>query len=221
MTLLDILTDEDEELENARLINGVAIGIVTNNQDPDGMGRIKVHFPWLSDENESFWARISTLMAGNDRGSFFIPEVDDEVLVAFGYGDINEPYIIGSLWNGVDLPPEDNADGKNNIRKIKSRSGHEIIFNDDDEQQQEKLVIHTKAGHKIVLDDSSGSEKIVIMDKTESNFIEIDSNQNSMKIESSMKMNIKSQDITIEAGGRMTLKSSGILEIKGSLVQIN
>lgn len=221
MTLLDILTDEDEELENARLINGVAIGIVTNNQDPDGMGRIKVHFPWLSDENESFWARISTLMAGIDRGSFFIPEVDDEVLVAFGYGDINEPYIIGSLWNGVDLPPEDNADGKNNIRKIKSRSGHEIIFNDDDEQQQEKLVIHTKAGHKIVLDDSSGSEKIVIMDKTESNYIEIDSNQNSMKIESSMKMNIKSQDITIEAGGRMTLKSSGILEIKGSLVQIN
>lgn len=221
MTLLDILTDEDEELENARLINGVAIGIVTNNKDPDGMGRIKVHFPWLSDENESFWARISTLMAGNDRGSFFIPEVDDEVLVAFGYGDINEPYIIGSLWNGVDLPPEDNADGKNNIRKIKSRSGHEIIFNDNDEQQQEKVVIHTKAGHKIVLDDSSGSEKIEIMDKSESNYIEIDSNQNSMKIESSMQMNIKSQDITIEAGGRMTLKSSGILEIKGSLVQIN
>ena len=153
--------------------------------------------------------------------NFFIPEVDDEVLVAFGYGDINEPYIIGSLWNGVDLPPETNSDGKNNIRKIKSRSGHEIIFNDDDEQQQEKLVIHTRAGHKIVLDDSSGSEKIVIMDKSESNYIEIDSNQNSMKIESSMQMNIKSQDITIEAGGRMTLKSSGTLEIKGSLVQIN
>jgi len=221
MTLLDILADEDEELENARLINGVAIGIVTNNQDPDGMGRIKVHFPWLSDENESFWARISTLMAGNDRGSFFIPEVDDEVLVAFGYGDINEPYIIGSLWNGVDLPPETNSDGKNNIRKIKSRSGHEIIFNDNDEQQQENMEIHTKAGHKIVLDDSSGSEKILIMDKSESNYIEIDSNQNSMKIESSMQLNIKSQDITIEAGGRMTLKSSGTLEIKGSLVQIN
>lgn len=221
MTLLDILTDEDEELENARRMHGVAIGIVTNNQDPDGLGRIKVHFPWLSDQNESFWARVSTLMAGIDRGSFFIPEVDDEVLVAFGYGDINEPYIIGSLWNGVDLPPETNSDGKNNIRKIKSRSGHEIIFNDDDEQQQEKLVIHTRAGHKIVLDDSSGSEKIVIMDKSESNYIEIDSNQNSMKIESSMQMNIKSQDITIEAGGRMTLKSSGTLEIKGSLVQIN
>lgn len=221
MTLLDILTDEDEELENARLINGVAIGIVTNNQDTDGLGRIKVHLPCLSDENESFWARISTLMGGNGRGSFFIPEVDDEVLVAFGNGDINEPYIIGSLWNGVDLPPETNSDGKNNIRKIRSRSGHEIIFNDDDEQQQEKVEIHTKAGHQIVLDDSSGSEKIVIKDKSGSNYIEIDSNQNSMKIESSMQLNIKSQDISIEAGGRMTLKSSGTLEIKGSLVQIN
>jgi uncharacterized protein involved in type VI secretion and phage assembly len=147
--------------------------------------------------------------------------VDDEVLVAFGNGDINEPYIIGSLWNGVDLPPETNSDGKNNIRKIRSRSGHEIIFNDDDEQQQEKVEIHTKAGHQIVLDDSSGSEKIVIKDKSGSNYIEIDSNQNSMKIESSMQLNIKSQDISIEAGGRMTLKSSGTLEIKGSLVQIN
>lgn len=219
MSILDLLTDEDEELEKANQINGVVIGIVTNNKDPDGMGRIKVTFPTLSDDDESFWARMSTLMAGKDRGSFFLPEVEDEVLVAFGHGDIDDPYIIGALWNGVDTPPETNSDGKNNIRKIKSRSGHEIIFND--EKQKEKLEIHTNKGHTITLDDSSGAEKISIIDKTEKNLIEIDSVQNSIKIESTMKLNIKSKMVEIESDGMMTLKAGATLTLQGALIKIN
>lgn len=219
MTLLDILTDEDEELEKANQINGVVVGIVTNNKDPDGMGRIKVTFPTLSDDDESFWARMSTLMAGKDRGSFFIPEVEDEVLVAFGHGDIDDPYIIGALWNGVDTPPETNSDGKNNIRKIKSRSGHEIIFND--EKQKEKLEIHTNKGHTITLDDSSGAEKISITDKTEKNLIEIDSVQKSITIESTMKLNIKSKMVEIESDGMMTIKAGATLTLQGALIKIN
>lgn len=219
MSLLDILTDEDEEIEKVSRINGVAIGIVTNNNDPDGMGRVKVKFPWLSDANESSWARVSTLMAGNDRGSFFLPEVDDEVLVAFDHGDIHFPFVIGALWNGVDKPPADNSDGKNNIRKIKSRMGHEITFSDEDSKG--KLEILTKAGHKIVLDDSGGGEKIEINDKTGGNSILIDSAQNSIAISSQTKLSIKSQTIEMEAGGTMTIKSSGTLTIQGSLVKIN
>lgn len=219
MSILDLLTDEDEELEKANQINGVVIGIVTNNKDPDGMGRIKVTFPTLSDDDESFWARMSTLMAGKDRGSFFLPEVEDEVLVAFGHGDIDDPYIIGALWNGVDTPPETNSDGKNNIRKIKSRSGHEIIFND--EKQKEKLEIHTNKGHTITLDDSSGAEKISIIDKTEKNLIEIDSVQNSIKIESTMKLNIKSKMVEIESDGMMTIKAGATLTLQGALIKIN
>ena len=220
MSLLELLTDEQEELEKARRINGVVVGIVTNNEDPDSMGRVKVKFPWLSDTNESYWARIATLMAGEDRGTFFLPEVGDEVLVAFDHGDINHPYVIGALWNGVDTPPETNADGKNNIRKIKSRSGHMIIFDDNDEEKKEKIEIRTKAGHAIILDDSAGKEKIEIKDK-KGNKITIDSVQDSINIESAMQLKIKANVVEIEGTTSLTLKSNAALTIKGLPVKIN
>lgn len=157
---------------------GVTVGIVTNNKDPEGLGRVKVKFPWLSGEEESYWARVLTLMAGNDRGIYFLPEVDDEVLVAFEQGDMNFPYILGALWNGKDKPPVKNDDGKNNQRVIKSRSGH-----------------------MIVLDDTEGGEKIIIQDKTGKNQIVIDSNENTMNIK-------VDKDLTIETKGKITLKSS-------------
>ena len=91
---------------DADRIYGMVIGIVTNNQDPDKLGRVKVRFPWLSDEDESQWARMLTPMAGDNRGMYFIPEVDDEVLVAFEQGDMRFPYILGALWNGEDKPPD-------------------------------------------------------------------------------------------------------------------
>ena len=140
--------------------HSVVVGIVTNNQDPDGMARVKVRFPWLAEDAESHWIRIASPMAGNGRGMVFLPEVDDEVLLAFENGDLNRPYVLGALWNGEDNPPETNSDGRNNIRKIRSRSGHEIVFNDT--SGTEKLEIKTNAGHQIVLDDSSGQEKIEI-----------------------------------------------------------
>ena len=219
MNMLDIFQDSREARENR--IWGVVIGIVTNNQDPDAMGRVKVRFPWRDDGDESYWARIATLMAGDDRGCFFLPEVGDEVLVAFDHGDIHHPYILGALWNGVDTPPETNADGKNNIRKIKSRSGHEIIFDDNQEQMKEKIEVHTKAGHKILLDDSAGQEKIEIVDKTGSNSIKIDSVQNSITIESAMQLKLKSQMIEIESGTMMSIKAGATLTIQGALVKIN
>jgi uncharacterized protein involved in type VI secretion and phage assembly len=218
MSLLDVLGTEERDV---RRINGVSAGIVTNNQDPEGLGRVKIKFPWLSDDNETDWVRISTLMAGGERGSFFLPEVGDEVLVAFEHGDINHPFVIGALWNGVDKPPETNSDGRNNIRKIKSRSGHEIIFNDDDTALQEKIEIHTNSGHKIVLDDSVGQEKIEIVDKTGSNKITIDSVQNSMNIESVLQLKIKSAVVEIEGTSSLTLKSNAILTIQGLPVKIN
>jgi uncharacterized protein involved in type VI secretion and phage assembly len=207
--------------ESQGCIKGVAIGIVTDNKDPQGMGRVKVHFPWVESEGDSHWARISTLMAGKDRGTVFLPEPEDEVLVAFDKGDIRHPYILGALWNGQDNPPETNADGKNNIRKIKSRSGHEIIFNDDHTALQEKIEIHTNKGHKIVLDDSTGSEKIEIKDHSGSNKIIIDSVQKSISIESDLQLKIKSTKIDIEASAAMTIKAGGTLTIQGALVKIN
>jgi len=209
------------EEENIRRSMGVVVGIVTNNQDSDGLGRVKLYYPWLSAENETDWVRIATLMAGSGRGSFFLPEVDDEVLVVFEHGDINHPFVIGALWNGTDKPPETNSDGKNNIRKFTSRSGHEIIFNDNSDASQEKIEIRTKGGHQIILDDSSGQEKIEIKDKTGSNKIVIDSAQKAMNIESSIKLKIKSQTVEIEGTASLTIKSTGPLTIQGTPVKIN
>ncbi len=208
--------------QNDKRITGVVVGIVTNNQDPDGNGRVRLNFPWRGgEEGESYWARVASLMAGNERGIVFFPEVGDEVLVTFEQGDINHPYIIGALWNGTDRPPETNSDGNNNIRKIKSRSGHEIIFNDDDQAGQEKIEIHTNSGHQIVLDDSTGQEKIEIVDKTGNNKITIDSVQNSINMESAMQLTIKSNIVEIEGTSSLTLKSSAVLTIQGMPVKIN
>jgi uncharacterized protein involved in type VI secretion and phage assembly len=160
-------------------------------------------------------------MAGKERGSFFLPEVNDEVLVAFEKQDVRFPFVLGVLWNGQDKPPETNSDGKNNIRKITSRSGHEIIFNDNHEQKKERIEIHTKAGHQIVLDDAAGSEKIEIKDKTGANSIVIDSTKNSMALESTLDLTIKSQKISIEAGAALTLKAGATLTVQGTLVKIN
>src|SRR5687768_7153196 len=104
MNLFEAMLGSETKERGDRRMYGVVIGIITNNKDPDKLGRVKVKFPWLSDTDESFWARTATPMAGNQRGMYFLPEVDDEVLVAFEHGDLRFPYIIGALWNGKDKP---------------------------------------------------------------------------------------------------------------------
>jgi uncharacterized protein involved in type VI secretion and phage assembly len=219
VNLLDVMMDRTVYEGHTGKIYGVVVGIVTNNKDPDNLGRVKIRFPWLSDNDESHWARVATLMAGNDRGSFFLPEVDDEVLVAFDHGDVRFPYVIGALWNGVDKSPYNNANGKNNLRAIKSRSGHELIF--DDSQAGEKVELHTQAGHQIILDDASGREKITITDKSGNNQIEIDAMQNAISVTSQLKLSLKAQTIEIEAGTMLTIKAGATLTIQGGLVKIN
>jgi uncharacterized protein involved in type VI secretion and phage assembly len=207
--LFDLLTSEDDRESRARRVHGVTVGIVTRNNDPDGLGRVKLFFPWLSDNNETEWARIATLMAGSERGSFFLPDVGDEVLVAFEHGDINRPFVIGGLWSREDKAPTTNSDGLNNIKKIKSRSGHEIIFDDTD--AKENLEIRTKGGHQILLDDGSGSEKIMIKDKTGSNLITIDSLIGSISISSLTDISLKATKIDIEALAMINLKAPVIM----------
>lgn len=227
MSLVDLITDQSQLEGRLAKIYGVVIALVTNNQDPEKLGRVKVKFPWLADSDESYWARLSVLMAGPDRGTFFLPEVDDEVLVAFEHGDIRFPYVIGMLWNGVDKPTYDNEDGKNDIRSIKSRSGHELKF--DDNESKAKLEILTAAGHQIILEDESGGEKISIIDQSGGNKIIIDSAAGEISIESEKKISLKSQEIElksdagakIESGSNMDIKAGGQLSLKGATVNIN
>lgn len=130
-------------------INGVVIGIVKDLDDPKKLGRIEVAFPWLPETNQSFWARIATTMAGANRGTWFMPEKEDEVLVAFERGDPDHPYIIGFLWNGQDKPP--NQDITPEVRRIKTVSGHILEF--DDRAGQTRILIKTQGGQQIELQD--------------------------------------------------------------------
>ena len=215
MNLVDVLLATNTQRDVARRLYGVMVGVVTNNQDPDGQGRVKVRFPWLSDADESQWARIAAPMAGKERGMYFLPEVDDEVLVAFEHGDVRFPYVLGALWNGQDAPPTTNDDGKNHLRVIKSRSGHIIRLNDED-----------------------GKEKIEIVDKSEKNSIIFDTAQNTITITTdkditltaphgtitldAQKIALKSSaDSKIEAGAGMDVKASATMNIKGATVNIN
>lgn len=209
----------EDKTANQNTISGVVVGLVTDNNDPNGQGRVKLRFPWRSSSDKTSWVRLAVPMTGNDRGTYFVPEVGDEVLVAFDHGQIDQPFVVGCLWNGKDKPPDANSSGKNDKRMIKSRSGHTIIL--DDTSGSEKVEIQSQAGHKIILDDSSGSEKIQIIDDSGSNSIIIDSAQNSVTIKGQTKISVQAQMIELKADATIDIQATGTLTLKGAIVQIN
>lgn len=241
-------------LESTRInrIMGVVPAVVVDNKDPEGRYRVKVKFPQFLESGSKYtdtpdkedflsaWARIATFMAGPDRGSFFLPEVDDEVLCVFEHGDVRYPYVVGMLWNGKDITIHDNnaQDGKNNYRSIKSRSGHIVTFLDDAEGGKEKIIIQTKTkkdeeekdakardGHWIVLDHSNGAEKIEIYDRKQENYILIDSTNNKivietktgdMEIKAKNKILVECTDLEIHTRATTKMKADSSTEIKAT-----
>lgn len=188
-----ILGPEKEHQINR--IGGVVTGIVTSNVDPEKLGRVQVKYPWLpkmnSSELSSCWARLTFVGGGADRGIVFLPEVNDEVLLAFENGDMSSPFVLGILYNGKDKPPK----GKGELVDTGTKKVNERI-------------IVSRSGHKIIMDDTSGKEKITIQDKTGKNMIEIDSTKNEFKIISEGKLDLQSKgDLTITTDGKMTLKA--------------
>jgi len=207
-----IFTEQD--IENAT--QPLTTALITDNVDPDGKNRLKVQYPWDSDTNESYWARVLTFMSGDDFGSHFVPEIGDEVLVSFLNGDLESPVIMGSLWNNERTPPYENTD-ENNIRAIKSRSGHELVF--DDTQDKTNLKLKSAQGHQIILDDEN--EKITIED-SKGNYICLDATAKEITIESSMDVKVNaSGNIEIKSGANITIEAGGVLTLSGSMVKIN
>ncbi len=215
MNLFEVLLDTGEREERAARMYGVVVGIVTNNQDKEGLGRVKVKFPWLSDADESYWARMAVPMAGKGRGAYFLPEVEDEVLIAFEHGDVRFPYVVGALWNGKDQPPANNDDGKNNVRLIKSRSGHVIKLNDED--GKETIEIIDKSGKNSLVLDTENNTITLTSEKD----ITLSAPQGTIKLDAK-KIEVKSSaGAKIEAGAGMDLKAKATMNIKGAMVNIN
>jgi uncharacterized protein involved in type VI secretion and phage assembly len=180
---------------------GVAPATVTDIQDPDAQGRVKVRLDWCPDgkggQGYEAWARMATLFAGDNRGSWFLPDVGDEVLVAFEHGDARRPYVLGGLWNGRDKPPQTMSRG-NAAKVIRSRNGVKVTLDDSD--GQEMLKLETPGGQKLTMKDGPGNIKIE------------DSNGNSIKLEPS--------GITVTAGAKVTV-NAGQVAVSAGMVKVD
>jgi len=180
---------------------GVVVAIVTNTDDPQNWGRVKVEFPWMSEQVESCWARVMGIGAGAESGMYVIPEVGDEVLISFYQGDFDRPYVLGGLWNGQNsIPPKaGNAPSgeKPLVRTWHSRTGHSITIFDNSDN---KIEILTAGGQCLVLDDAA--KKITITGKGDLS-IEVKAN------------------LSIHVSGNMDLQADGNVTIKGAQINLN
>ena len=181
---------------------GVFTALVTDIRDPENLGRVRIVLPWMPDTNSAryeVWARLATMMAGDNRGSWFVPEVNDEVLVAFENGDARRPFVIGALWNGKDKPPASmDAAGRNDKKVLRSRNGVKITL--DDQNGQEKLILETPGGQTITLKDGPGAIEIE------------DSNGNWIKLETA--------GITVDAAIKVTVNATQV-EVAAAMVTVN
>jgi phage protein D len=177
---------QQERGQAANKIYGVVPGLVADVKDPQKLGRIKVKYPWLpkvgSAEIVSDWVRLVTPSGGPERGIYFLPEINDEVLIGFEQGDPNYPFVVGLLWNGKDKPP----------------AGTEEIYGSDGKVNQR--VIRSRTGHLIILDDTQGKEKVIIQDAGGKESIILDKTKKSITLKSD-------GDFVIEAGGKFQVKS--------------
>jgi phage protein D/phage baseplate assembly protein gpV len=203
--------------QGAPPIYGAVVALVTNTQDPENLGRVKLKFPWLSEDYESYWARVAYPGAGPERGFMVVPEVDDEVLVIFARGDMRQPFVLGGLYNGVDAPPStdyvDGSDGAVKVRRWKSTSGHMISL--DDNSDKEAVVLSSgDEAHTITISQSDGEITI----KTDGKIV----------LEAQQDLELKGVNIKIAAdssleltGANTKLEGAGQTEVKGGIVMIN
>lgn len=203
---------------------GVVPALVTQIKDTEkDMYRVKLKFPWFDDQLESNWARVVGLGAGAGRGVYWLPEVNDEVLVAFEQGDFNRPYVIGGLWNGKDKPPEaigtGEKGGKVNTRTIKTRAGHLIRFTDDDAAPTIEIIDSAEAT-KITLNAKKKTLDIVCAGNVTIN-ADGDISMKSKKgisIEATNDLVLKGKNVNATAVQSANIKGNQAVNIEGTQV---
>jgi phage protein D/phage baseplate assembly protein gpV len=213
-TLLSLLGVDG--VDRPEPVLGLVVGIVTDNQDPQGQGRVKVRYPSLSGEHASDWARVVAPGAGPERGLELVPEVNDEVVVGFEHGDVHFPYVLGGLWNGQDAAP---------------RPSNQIVGGGKVKQR----ILRSRLGHTITLDDSDDQPGITIVDKTGRNTIALDSKANKLSVQldgdvafqAKGKVSIKGASIEVQADSSLSMKgastnveATGAISVKGATANL-
>lgn len=181
---------------------GVFLAEVSDLVDPDNLGRVRLRLHaanGLDGQDLPLWARVACAGAGDHRGSWWMPDVGDLVVVAFVQGDVRFPVVLGGLWHGSAATPESmDGAGFNALKVLRSRNGVKLTL--DDHDGQEKLILETPGGCKLTLQDGPGSCEL------------IDSNGNSLKLESS--------GITVTASAKVTVNASTV-EVSAGMVTVN
>lgn len=238
-TRTGLIAEQMARQEPVKRWPGMVTAVVTNTDDPEDWGRVKVKYPWMTEEAESFWARLAGPGAGPTAGFIAIPEVGDEVIVAFEYGDINYPIIIGGLWNGKHAIPEATAGAaageKPLIRAWKSINGNYIAMHDNADKKIETM---TTDGHLFVMDDTnkkteittSGGHSVLIDDQNKKieikssggHTITLDDNGRKVIIKSSGDVEVKSgTNMKFQAGANLEMKATGNVKIEGIMVDVS
>lgn len=215
-------------------ILGAVSGVVSNNEDPESWGRVKVAFPWINDEVESDWMRVLGAGAGENRGYCAIPHVDDEVVVMFEQGEFGRGFVMGGVWNGT-APLPDGVEGAEiaDIRAWRSKNGHQILICDN---ADDKVEIRTAGGHTVLIDDAN---KILSIKTSGGQELTFDDNGSTIDLKGTGDITINADmavtvnagtDVKVEAGTSLELKASagitidaggGMVDIKGSMVNLN
>lgn len=175
---------------------GLHVARVVQNDDPESLGRIKVSYPWL-DSEKTIWVRLMVPHAGKDRGWYVLPELEDEVLIGYEYGDTDHPVVLGCLYNKENAPMQEAISPENDVKMLRTRSGNQIIFRDKD-----------------------GEEQIVISQKDDKNQIVLDLSGPSISIKTDGDVSIKGANISVEADDGITLKAGGDLKLQGTNVEM-
>ncbi len=192
------MSDSSRTRSTDRRFYGIAEAIVAEVNDPAKEGRVKLQIPWFDPNLVSDWCRVCQFYAGNKYGSFFVPEVGDEVAIAFVHGDMRLPIVLGGLYNGQDLPA---------TRR--------------DDSTDEKLI-RTKAGHQIVLVDTGGQETIRIIEKGGKHSLEISTKDNGITVKSDGgKLVLRANEVEIEADSTLKIKAGGDVRISGATIHLN
>lgn len=199
-------------------IYGVVVALVTNNDDPEQLGRVKLKFPWLSDSYESDWARMTQLGAGPDSGSSFLPEVNDEVLVAFEFADVRRPIVVGSLHNGKDKPRLGDGlfdNGKVKRRGFVSRKGHRVVLMDGNDKSGVALI-SSSGKLRLSLNETKNEIHLYCEGK-----IRLEA-QGDLILRSQQNVSIEAQDqLQLKGSTGAKLESSANVEVSGALIKLN
>ncbi len=223
MDIFENLLNEDSpgsvaEQGKKHKIYGITTGVVTENWDKDKKfpGKVKVEF-FLGEEGktETDWVRVARPYAGKGYGTYCLPEVGDEVVLAFNLGDLNKPYVIGSLWNNEDKIPDKTATEKNTVKRIKTKGGHEIVF-EEETKDTGRLEIHTPKNLKITLEDEQ--QMIKIQDEKGDNLLQIDGKGGvitvSAKKSIAFKANKDGASLELDGQGKKATLKAGTIELK-------